>query len=152
MLRQKLSNPSTESMGGPVGDLFWTTTIVLYLGSNGHHHLIASLANSYGIIPVAGMQIGENLAMASIDASQRVFEIGLALAMPTSLAVLTISVAEGVVARAVPQINILLLSFAVKIIVAWVLLYLSLPSAIAFIGVVLTSLAQFINEWMPTLG
>ena len=145
-------NPATESVGGPIGDLFWTTIIILYLGTNGHHHLIAAVAGSYDMIPMGGLVIGTGLAQASIEASQRVFDIGLALAMPTTLAILTISVAEGVVARAVPQINILVMSFAVKIIVCWILLYLSLPTAIAFFGLVLTGLAEFINHLVPALG
>ena len=39
-------NPATESVGGPIGDIVWSV-IVLYLGTDGHHHLIAALVGSF---------------------------------------------------------------------------------------------------------
>ena len=145
-------NPATESVGGPIGDIVWTTIVVLYLATDGHHHMLAALVGSFTMIPLGALTIGPGLAEATIDASDRVFDIGLALAMPTIMAILVISVAEGVVARAVPQINILLMSFGIKIVTSWILLYVSLPAAVAFFGMVLNAMQTFVYELLPQLA
>ena len=101
------------------------------------------------MIPLGGDVDRSQLAEATIMQRDSVFDIGLALAMPTIMAILVISVAEGVVARAVPQINILLMSFGIKIVTAWILLYVSLPTAIAFFGMVLNAMQTFMYELIP---
>lgn len=145
-------DPSSEVMSGPIGDLFHLAMVLLFFISNAHHVLFAALARSYDIVPMGAFTVGGELAEAAALASQQVFELGMALAFPILMALMAVTVAEGVIARAVPQINILHITFATKITTTMILLYIGIPAAVAFLGAVLILARETLFRLLPLMG
>ncbi|MDA3959437.1 MAG: flagellar biosynthetic protein FliR [Planctomycetota bacterium] len=145
-------NPASEVMSGPVGDMFHLALVLLFFLTDTHHVLFAALAQSYGLVPLGAFTVGPELAEASAYASQQVFEVGMALAFPLIMALMAVTMAEGVIARAVPQINILHITFATKIATTMILLYVGLPAAIAFLGAVLITARETLLRLLPLMA
>lgn len=130
-------DPGSEVTSGPLGDLFYTAMMLLFFLTNTHHHVLAALAGSYQMIPLGQAVVTPALGAAVVEAGNLVFIVAIGMAFPLLLALTAVTVVDGVVARAVPQINILHITFATKIMLTLGLLWLGIPAAVAFMGVVL---------------
>ena len=145
-------NPALGEMGGPIGELMHIILVLLFFLGDGHLFVIASLHMSYDMVAVGQFASGPALNGAVNHAAQQLFTIGLALAFPVLSSTLAVTVAEGVIARAVPQINILMISFATKIMVFLVVMYTGLPVVVAFMGLVIQTMQSFLIKVMPSLA
>jgi flagellar biosynthetic protein FliR len=144
-------NPSLGDMGGPIGELMHIVLVMIFLLTNGHLFFIASLDLSYVMVPIGSFAVGHSLTLVVNEAANQLFTIGLALAFPVLSSTLAVTVAEGVIARAVPQINILMISFATKILVFLVIMLTGLPVVVAFMALVIHAMQAFLLKAMPSL-
>lgn len=121
--------------------------ILGFLAMNGHHILIRALGDSFHRAPVGDIGIGEGL----ITLIQRIFtatvEAGVTFAAPVMILLLLLSVLVGVLARVVPQINVLELSFTLRVGLALVAMFLFAP----VIAPALTQLYDLQAAWLDQL-
>lgn len=118
-------NPATRSMGALVGSVFGMTTMVMFLAMNGHHVLLRALVSSLENYPPGTFGFAPDLG-ALLGQSSAIFSFGLALAGPVMLALLLADIALAVMARSLPQLNVFVLSFAIKVVLGTVGLALSI--------------------------
>jgi flagellar biosynthetic protein FliR len=78
-------------------------------------------------IPPGQMVFGGPALEALVHLSAEVFRLGLQISAPVVAALFAANVILGVFARSVPQMNMLILGFPLKILVGFTLLGLSLP-------------------------
>lgn len=145
-------NPDAGTMEGPLGSLFYTTMVLVFFAIDGHLEIIAALARSYAMVPPGAGELGPHFAEAVSTGISRVYEIALTIALPIEGAILAIVIAEGVVARAVPQINILQMTFAIKILTTMSLIIVGIPAIIAFMGLILGMAHYFTFSFLVALG
>lgn len=138
-------DPETDFGAGPMGDLMHMLVVLLFLATDLHLHLIASMARSFELIPLGGWTLTPGFARILDQGVLQMWTIAIALSFPVLTAVMLITVAEGVITRAVPQINVLHISFAIKILVSVLVLWATMPAAVAFLGTVLR-LSQGLGE------
>jgi flagellar biosynthetic protein FliR len=68
------------------------------------------------------------------------------ISFPVLAVILLITVAEGVLSKAVPQINIMFMSFAVKILVSMLVLYAGMPAMVAFMGASINAIHRLVGS------
>jgi flagellar biosynthetic protein FliR len=108
-------DPNTGMEGQPLSLFFEITFSLFFLAAGGHHLLIALLARSYEAFPVGqGPEIGEMVA-ALVAAGSAMLTFALRMAAPLLAACLVLTVVLGVLARALPEMNVLLMSFPLRI-------------------------------------
>jgi flagellar biosynthesis protein FliR len=107
-------NPATQGMTSLLGALFGTVMIATFLAMDGHHELIRALSISLQAAPVG--VISTSSAEGAFEHSAVMFVYGLALASPVMFALWLTDIAMAVFARSMPQLNVFVLSFAVKIV------------------------------------
>jgi flagellar biosynthesis protein FliR len=133
-------DPDSNIGAGPMGDLLNLGAVLLFFATDGHHLLLASLARSYELLPLGAWTptpaLGELVARGMTDS----WAIALAISFPVLTAVMAITLTEGVMTRAIPQINVMHISFGVKIIVSVGVLYAGMPAVVAFLGTVLLAM------------
>lgn len=99
---------------------------LLFLTFDGHQVLIATLAESFRLMPV-----GTPLPAATFQAvavwGGQLFAWGVWLSLPVVGTLLVINLAIGVMTRAAPQFNVFSFGFPVTLFIGFVALYLSLP-------------------------
>src|SRR5262245_44383361 len=108
-----LLNPSMRTAAPLLATLFGLLCIAVFLAIDGHHVLIRAFDASLRAFPPgrAGLELDYGAIVAHAGA---MFAFGLALAAPVMLALLLADVGMAVIARSLPQLNIFVLSFAVK--------------------------------------
>ncbi len=145
-------DPDTSASVTPIGDVMHLLFMLLFLTTNGHHYFFAALHRSYDLVPVGGYQITPGFQAALASGLDEMSIIAVAMSFPVLAAVMAITAAEGVMTRAIPQINIMHVSFAVKIVVSLLVMYAGLPSAVVFLGTILVTMQSAGYAVIGTLG
>ena len=110
-----------------VAKLYEILAITLFLLLNGHHLLLRSLGTSLRLIPLGGVSLQAGLADQLLAMAGSVFAVALSVGGPI-IAVLFLTVAAmGFVARTVPQMNIFIVGFPIKIGLGLLGIALTLP-------------------------
>ncbi len=109
-------DPLTRTQVPVLSSVFGLVGVLLFFLVNGHHALLRGVAFSIERFPLgqpwsSGATAGPLFAQAA-----GLFTLGFALAAPVVLCLLLIELALGVVARNLPQINMLVLGIPVKIV------------------------------------
>ncbi len=133
-------DPEADVGSGPFADLLFIALVMLFFATDTHHHLIAGVVRSYEAVPLGAAALRPEVAGMAAAGVQQSMVVACALAFPVLAVVMAVTVLEGVLTRAVPQINVLHLSFTVKIILSVVVTIVGLPAIIAFLHAVLVAM------------
>lgn len=101
--------------------------ILIFLIIDGHHVILNALAASFDMVPLGGVQFTELLARGLIALTSEVFVMAVKLCAPVITALFLTSLALGIIARTVPQMNVFIVGFPLKIGIGMGMLLLSLP-------------------------
>lgn len=85
------------------------------LAVNGHHWIVRALAESYERAPVGSLSLSGDLPAIALDQFAQLFAAGITFAAPILAFLMMVSVVIGLLARAVPQINVLEFGFNLRI-------------------------------------
>lgn len=107
--------------------------MLVFLVINAHHWLLRALVESFRIIPPFHFHFNSSMANHMIKLSGNMFIIAVQVAAPVIVALLLTSVALGLIARTVPQMNVFIVAFPLKIIVGILFMAFSLPYLISFL-------------------
>lgn len=100
------------------------TLILLALG--GHQWFLKELADSFAVLPAGTVPFEPRIGLHLFDLGIQVFLIGIKISAPVVVVLLLTSGAMGIIARTMPQMNIFLVGFPVRIAVGLVFLIFSL--------------------------
>ena len=101
--------------------------LLLFLIINGHHFLLNALRSSFIVIPLGTANFTSLVTDQIIAMSTTIFKIALQIGGPILVALFLTSFVMGIIARTVPQMNIFIVGFPLKISVGMLMLGLSLP-------------------------
>jgi flagellar biosynthesis protein FliR len=107
---------------------------LLFFVTNAHHILISGLADSFRVIPIAQVSLNPLVAGGVLDLFTVFFAVALRIAAPVLAAVFLADVALAIVARCVPQMNVLMVGLPLKLGVGRVSMVVALPVAVALTG------------------
>jgi flagellar biosynthesis protein FliR len=99
ILRADVESPNVMSDG------FGALAAMLFFVGGFHRMLIAALAHSLGAFPLGAFPLPDPQTM--IQLGGRLFALALGLAFPVIVPLFVLSIAQGVIARLAPQVNIL---------------------------------------------
>ena len=125
--------------GGQVpilGQFYNALATLIFFTINGHHALLRALAASYEMIPLGGAAWRGELMEVMVEAVAGMFALGVRLAVPVLAAAFLTDVALGIVSRAVPQINVFITGYPIKIAVGIVTVAVALPVYVGFLAAV----------------
>jgi len=118
-------DPSTRGSVSLVSQFQAVITALMILGTNAHYFIFHAIAESFKRIPLMGFSPTANLWALFIETSKNVFVIALKFAAPTMVVLLLSSVALGIVARTVPQMNIFIVGLSLQIVIGFTVLIFS---------------------------
>ena len=101
--------------------------MLVFLSINAHHWFIKAIVSSFQMVPPTDFNFSPNLMESILGLANRVFVIAVKVGAPMIAALLFTSVALGLIAKTVPQMNILIVGFPLKIAIGLIGLGLSLP-------------------------
>jgi len=92
-----------------------TLTVLIFVTINAHHWLLEALAESFQVVKPLAVVIPKGVGLMGVNILQGLFIAAMKIAAPGIIILLMITVLMGVIARTVPQINILIVGFPLKI-------------------------------------
>lgn len=120
-------DPQTEEQVSIIAQLQYLFAILIFITFNGHHFLISGLAQTFHSIPLGGAHFPAGIAELMIRLSGDIFTAAVKIAAPVMAALFLSEVALSIVARTVPQMNIFIIGFPLKIGVGLLGLALTFP-------------------------
>jgi flagellar biosynthetic protein FliR len=123
----QIYNPMTGNNGQVVEQFFSLTGTVIFLALNGHHLFISALVESFQVIPFANLALDVGGLAEVTQKFQEIFVIMIKIAAPVVVTILVVNLAMAIMGRAVPQINVLVTSFPVTIMIGLIVLLVALP-------------------------
>jgi flagellar biosynthetic protein FliR len=127
-------DPATEQQVALLGQFISLMASLIFLIINGHHAFIRTLVESYALVPPLGFHVNGPVLEGLVRLTAEMFVIGLKTGAPVIVALVLGTVAFGLVARSVPQMNIFIVSMPLSIAMGLIFLGLSLPHMGAYIG------------------
>jgi flagellar biosynthetic protein FliR len=124
--------------------------ILLFLSLNIHHYFIKAMMDAFELIPLMGVHFSSDLFPLVMKLTSHSFLVAVKIGAPVMVSMLLTSAALGLVARAVPQMQIFIISMPLKIIVGLIFLALSLPFCSTFMSSSFAQLGKTIR-WMLNL-
>ncbi len=118
----QLFNPSLASRGTLLGGFFGITASVLLFSTNMHHLLITAIVESYDLFPYASIPNTGSMAQIIAGAVSASFEIGVKMAAPFFVITLLMYVGLGVLARLMPQVQVIMVAMPLQLGVTFVTL------------------------------
>ena len=141
----QIVDPFTGERAQPLGSLLEMIFVILFLNANGHHLLLLIIARSYdafppGTIPTVGVLTG-----GVIGAGSAMFIAGLRLAAPMLAAFMVLMVALALLARLVPEMNILFVSMPLRVGLGLLMAATFLP----FVNSFVSEMADWMAKLLP---
>ena len=124
-----LYDPGTKATVAVSGRLYYLMAILLFISLDMHHAFIEDFGRSFRLLPLGEIGPGPGAFYHWAGLSGRVLVLGLRLSLPVIGALLLLDVALGFMARLVPQMNIFLVGFPLKIALGFMILALGLGGA-----------------------
>jgi flagellar biosynthetic protein FliR len=122
-------SPTQEEASTAIDPFFSVLAGLVFLAMGLHLALVQALANSFVAYPVGGGWPA-SLPIAGAQTIALAMELGARVALPVALVLLLVELAVGLLARAIPQINVFILGLPIKMLVGMAVLALAMPSLI----------------------
>ena len=141
----EILDPLTGERAQPLGSLLEMIFIMLFLSANGHHLFLLIISRSYESFPAGSIPTIPVLAGGIINAGSTMLIHGLKLAAPILAAFLLLMVILAVFARMVPEMNILFISFPLRVGLGLLMVAMFMPFISSFVG----EFAKLIEKLLP---
>lgn len=117
-------DPLSQTNITVTGNLYYFLFLMLFLVSRSYGYVFLALKNSFTIIPLGEMVLTTYLSNQFIEFFNVFFLIALQIAAPIFFVMLVTNGVLGILARTVPQLNMFVIGFPIKIILGLIVLYL----------------------------
>lgn len=134
-------DPNSQEQVPLIGQFQFLLAMLIFLSLNGHHLVISAIADSFKLIPLGQVTFSSISSEIMVRAAVDTVAIAIKLGAPCIVTLFLLDVSLGIVARTVPQMNIFIVGFPLKISVGLFMLGISMP----IVGYVFSKLLQGLN-------
>lgn len=147
----QLIDPHSGAQLSDISRIYAEVVIIMFLMVGGHHVVIYAASGMGGTIVPGTFILGEQTLSMLIDRTGYVLHLGMIISAPIVVALLLTQFVLGLVTRAVPTVNIFIVSYPLTIGIGLVLSILALPEVMHVVGrefLGLDSMIQILTESM----
>ncbi|MGE5498261.1 MAG: flagellar biosynthetic protein FliR [Syntrophothermus sp.] len=145
-------NPTFEIESNSIGEVINIMAMLLFFLMNGHHYIINAMVGSFKIIPIGKYTINQTVFGLMLRYSAAVFVIAIKMAAPIMVSYFLVHIAEGIISRAIPQMQVFFVTQPVKLGLGFVLLMFVLPIYVYFIRNLLEGFEGNLFTLMRAMG
>ncbi|MCK8602426.1 flagellar biosynthetic protein FliR [Desulfoferrobacter suflitae] len=117
-------DPQTGIQMAVLSRWFQLLATMIFFSLNGHHVVLKAMVESFHVIPVGNFEVTAGAYSKLVHLSGQLFVIGLKMAAPMMAVFFLIQVGFGLIARFAPEINILIVSFPLTIVLGFLFIVL----------------------------
>ncbi len=124
----EINDPFTEEPVTVLGQLYILIFSIFFLLLNGHYVFLLAIQKTFEVIPLAGVKMPD-AAMVSFLTTviSGIFVSALKLSAPVFVTLFLTTIAMGVIARTVPQINVFFIGVPLSIILGMITTIIAFP-------------------------
>ena len=108
-------DPTSGANSVAIGMAFNTFAMLIFLVIGGHHELIRGITLSFSALPIGGGLPGEEVFLAVVRLGGVIWKIAFQLAAPITVAIFVQNIATGLLGRAMPQLNLLIVNLPLHV-------------------------------------
>ncbi|MEM7168391.1 MAG: flagellar biosynthetic protein FliR [Planctomycetota bacterium] len=121
-------DPISQTQSSALSQLFFTFALLLFVILGGHHLVVMSVSQSFEAAPIGTFPIGAGTGkFLAQELGSDLWVMGVKTALPTMFALIFVTVAMAILARTVPEMNIFMIGFTLRIIFGLLALIVVLP-------------------------
>lgn len=140
-----IMDPLTNEEGKPLGNLLEMIFVLLFLGVNGHHLFLLVISKSYEAFPAGTVPTIGVLTGGVVSAGSAMLVASLRLAAPILAAFLVLMVTLALLARLIPEMNILFISMPMRMAMGLTMTAMFLP----FVNGFISEMADWMAKLLP---
>ena len=118
-------DPMTGANTPVVSQVLYLFLLVIFISVDGHLIAIATMIESYRILPPGSPVAPNVLIAAGISAAGSMFLSAAIIMLPIAMVLLMINVTVGIISRSAPTLNLFSFGFPITLISVFILLYVS---------------------------
>lgn len=129
-----LIDPTQDVQIPVMGFFHFLIAILIFLAMDAHHWIIRALVDSFQVVPI--MEAGfSGLLIGSISkAFGDLFVVAMRIAAPTIAVLMVYNASLGIIAKTVPQINLLIVGFPIRIALGMTVVGLSMTFFLPYLS------------------
>ncbi len=127
-----------------IGRFYNLAFTLLFVLGGGYQWFIKTLVDSFEAIPINKAIIGANIVHGTVSTIENYIIISFKLAMPLLGILILVDFGLGVLARAVPQMNMFVVGIPMKIIILFILLIVTISLFTVFSDIIIDQMVQTI--------
>lgn len=147
-------NPAVDSEGTALGDMLLYIAIAVFILVGGLDSVFLAVARTYERLPMAEWRadaLASSPAALISGVTASGFEFALRVAAPVLCIILIETVASSFLMKTMPQVNILSLGFAVRVVAGFAAVLVSLTALERVIGDEVNRVCNLILQWVGSL-
>jgi flagellar biosynthetic protein FliR len=125
-------DPGTGASISLFAFLYSLLSLIVFLGVDGHHILIEVMVRSYELIPAFGAQLTDFSIRHIVGMFGAIFSTGFRMAAPIFVVMFIVDFSFGMIGKTVPQMQILMVGFPVKISIGLTVMAVAIKPIMAF--------------------
>lgn len=141
-----LFDPQTNIQVPVFGALLNLITLLVFFMLNGHHRLIQIINLTIVNIPIGSVALSPQLGLIAAAAFSESFMLAISVAMPILATMFITEVALGIIIRTVPQMNMFVIGFPLKIFLGFVMMLVIMPVYVEFCNTIFNSMFGYIDK------
>lgn len=145
-------DPSSGQQVPLIGQINLIFTLMLFTALDGHLIFIRALAGSYQVLPAGGLVLSEGSVVFFSGMVANIFVVGLQLGAPMIVALMAANFSMGLIARSVPQLNVIVVGFPFTIGLGLIFMGLGFPAFIHMVGTLLERVEPALHSALKVLG
>ncbi|MEW6702965.1 MAG: flagellar biosynthetic protein FliR [Bacteroidota bacterium] len=145
-------NPLQEINNNVIGEVIYYVSMMIFLLINGHHHVISAVTASFNVIPISKFTVTLPAIQVLVKYSFAVFTIALKIASPILVSFFLIHIAEGIISRVIPNIQVFFVTQPAKIGLGFVFLSALAPIYVFAIKNLLQSYEAQLTEIIKAMS
>lgn len=152
LMMAQAMNPMEELSSTVMGEILYYAGMLIFLIINGHQFLIESLGYSFKIIPIGVYTVNQSVYTLLLKHSAAVFILAVKIASPILVSFFLMHLAEGVVARVIPQMQVFFVTQPLKLGLGFILLASGAPLYVGLLRHLLESYEYSLLELVRAMA
>jgi flagellar biosynthesis protein FliR len=120
-----------------LSQFYYLAALILFLSIDGHHWFFRAMVESFRVLPSGEYPLTAGVYSHLMNLSGRLLQISFQIAAPVMAILIFTQVALGLIARTVPQVNILMVSFPLTIGLGLIFIELSMELLVPYLKTLL---------------
>lgn len=148
----QLFNPLFQTGTGALGNLKYILAGMIFLATGGHGLVLRAAAESFLVSPPGLLEIGTGTLQDWFGFFSRTLLITIQIAAPVGVTLFMTEMALSIINRALPQLNVLMLSLPLKALLALSVLAVTIPILSSALGNIFNGMGAALVAGIRILG